>query len=90
MTKIIRVTQADIDAGVPVKPSLCPVAIAAQRAIPAAKALWVGSWHAGFVLDQRSYDGVLPATTQEHIRDFDAGRGMAPFTTRMTFTSRSK
>lgn len=86
----IRVTQADIERGVPGKAFLCPVARAIRRAFNANPAcVAVGRSDVSIVLGSISadnyecFDVTLPPKAREFVRAFDTDQPVQPFTFRL-------
>lgn len=78
---IVSVTAEDIAAGVKADCTLCPIAIAATRAL-GEKAITYGRLGVlvGMPPEHRIYDTVPPLAMHEFMSAFDNGMPVAPFT----------
>jgi hypothetical protein len=73
MKKRIVVTKKDIDNGIPLSHSSCPIALAAKRAFPG-KDIFVGS---SVCFSKKKFP--LPEKGTKFVMDFDRGYAVQPF-----------
>lgn len=73
---VIKVTQADIDSGIPRSGCTCPIALAVKRTHPDLTLIGVSPHSIASTCEIY----VLPAVARNFIYDFDAERQVEPFT----------